>query len=42
MNCFAHCLIFLGTIVSAISHCESNGLLENSARYDVTLYVTMF
>ena len=25
-----------------ISHCESCALSENSARYDVTLYVTMF
>ena len=27
--------------VSVISHCESRALSENSARYDVTLYVAM-
>ena len=29
-------------IVSIIPHCGSRALSENSARYDVTLYVTMF
>ena len=29
-------------IVSIICHCESRALSENSARYDVTQYVTMF
>ena len=29
-------------LISVISHCESRALSENSARYDVTLYMTMF
>ena len=29
-------------IVSIIFHCESRVLSENSAQYDVTLYVTKF
>ena len=30
------------TVVSVISHCTSRTLAENSVRYDVILYVTMF
>ena len=38
------CMLFITNqnIVSVISHCSSHALTENSARYDVTLYVTMF
>ena len=35
------CIIFYN-IVSIISHCESRPLSENSARYNNTLYMTMF
>ena len=32
----------LQNMVSVISHCASRALSENSARYDVILYLTMF
>ena len=35
-------MILIQNIVSVTSHCESHALSENSARYDVALYVTMF
>ena len=36
------CFKMIQIIVSIIPHCESRALSENSARSDVTLYVTMF
>ena len=33
---------FYQNTVSIISHCAIRALSKNSARYDVTLYVTMF
>ena len=36
------CNIEISNIVVIISHCASHALSENSARYEVTPYVTMF
>ena len=36
------CFKIISNIVSVISHCESRVLSENTARYDVIQFLTMF